>query len=93
MDWSKNFVTEEMDFTDSAEASGRKLAYVAAIREALDLALSRDERVFVMGQGVDDPVGMLGTTTGLPQKHGGDRVFDTPLSENGLTGIAVGAAL
>ncbi|MFH1650967.1 MAG: transketolase C-terminal domain-containing protein, partial [Chloroflexota bacterium] len=47
----------------------------------------------VMGQGVDDPVGMLGTTTGLPQKHGGDRVFDTPLSENGLTGIAVGAAL
>ncbi|MFC2040666.1 alpha-ketoacid dehydrogenase subunit beta [Chloroflexota bacterium] len=93
MDWSKNLIREEIDFTDSARESGRKLSYVEAIREALDIALSGDERVFVMGQGADDPVGILGTTTKLQQKYGEDRVFDTPLSENGLTGIAVGAAM
>ena len=55
--------------------------------------MANDERVFVMGQGVDDPVGMFGITTGLQEKYGEARVFDTPLSENGLTGVAVGAAL
>ena len=93
MDWSKNLLREEINFADSAGESGRKLSYVEAIREALDLALSSDECVFVMGQGADDPVGMLGTTTNLQKKYGKDRVFDTPLSENGLTGIAVGAAM
>ncbi|MFC1917802.1 alpha-ketoacid dehydrogenase subunit beta [Chloroflexota bacterium] len=93
MDWSKNLVREEINFADSVKESGRQLSYVEAIREALDLAMYNDERVFVMGQGADDPAGMLGTTTNLQQKYGGDRIFDTPLSENGLTGIAVGAAL
>lgn len=59
----------------------------------MDQALDRDERVFVMGQGVDDPMGMFGTTLDLHKKYGGQRVFDTPLSENGLTGVAVGAAI
>jgi acetoin:2,6-dichlorophenolindophenol oxidoreductase subunit beta len=71
----------------------RNISYAEAIREALDQSLSNDPRFFVMGQGVDDPNGMFGTTIGLQKKHGRDRVFDTPLSENALTGIAVGAAI
>lgn len=94
MDWSKTLVKEEPDLKDSAEKAGqRKLSYAAAIREALELALTHDERVFVMGQGVDDPLGMFGITLNLHQKYGEHRVFDTPLSENALTGAAVGAAL
>ncbi len=93
MDWSKTLVKEELNFDDSSERQGRKLSYAAALMEALELALSSDERVFVMGQGVDDPVGMFGITKDLDKKYGADRVFDTPLSENALTGVAVGAAL
>jgi len=74
-------------------ASQRRLAYAEAIREALDQALESDHRVFVMGQGVDDPSGMFGCTLDLHKKHGSERVFDTPLAENGLMGVAVGAAI
>ena len=45
-----------------------------------------------MGQGINDPGGMFGATTDLYKKYGESRVFETPLSEAGLTGIAVGAA-
>jgi len=93
VDWSKTLIKDELGFEDYAEKTGRKLSYVAAIREALELALTRDERVFVMGQGVDDPTGMFGITLDLHKKYGEDRVFDTPLSENALTGVAIGAAL
>ena len=94
MDWSKTLIEEqELGFEEYAGNLGRKLSYVAAIREALELALTRDDRVFVMGQGVDDPVGMFGITLDLHKKYGEDRVFDTPLSENALTGVATGAAL
>lgn len=90
MDWSKTLVKEELRLE---EKQGRQLGYAAAIREALELALTNDDRVFVMGQGVDDPAGMFGITIDLHKKYGSHRVFDTPLSENALTGIAVGAAL
>lgn len=93
MDWSKTLLKGEISFNDYAEKTGRKLSYVAAIREALELALTHDRRVFIMGQGVDDLVGMFGITRDLHKKYGSDRVFDTPLSENALTGIAIGAAL
>jgi len=94
VDWSKNLIEEyDLDFEHSAENEARKLSYTAAIREALDLVLAHDERVFIMGQGVDDPAGMFGITLDFHKKYGNDRVFDTPLSENALTGVATGAAL
>ncbi len=71
----------------------RRLTYGQAIRESLDQALALDPRVFVMGQGVDDASGMFGATRDLHLQYGSERVFDTPLAENGLMGIAVGAAL
>jgi pyruvate dehydrogenase E1 component beta subunit len=46
-----------------------------------------------MGLGVPDPKGIFGTTLGLQDKHGSERVFDIPLSENAVTGVAIGAAI
>lgn len=94
MPWSK--IGPEMNEPNFCRKSGecsRRLPYHEAIREALDQALELDPTVFVMGQGVDDPSGMFGTTLNLHKKYGRERVFDTPLSENGLTGIAIGAAI
>ncbi len=94
MPWTKILIEkQEPGFDEHPGEEVRKLTYPEAIREALDQALALDERVFIMGQGVDDPVGQFGTTLNLHKKHGRHRVFDTPLSENGLTGIAIGAAL
>ncbi len=71
----------------------RALKYSEAIREALDIALGRDPAVYVMGLGVPDPKGIFGTTLGLREKHGPERVFDMPTAENGMTGVAIGSAL
>jgi pyruvate/2-oxoglutarate/acetoin dehydrogenase E1 component len=71
----------------------RILSYPEAIREAIEQEMSRDPSVIVLGEGVDDPKRILGTTKGLVEKFGADRVFDTPLSEDGMTGVAIGAAL
>ena len=71
----------------------RELKYCEAIHEALDLCLERDPSVYVMGLGVPDPKGIFGTTSGVQEKYGRDRVLDTPTSENGMTGVAIGSAL
>jgi len=75
------------------EGGDRWLTYKEAIREAQAQALEKDPRVFIMGEGVDDPGGIFGTTKNLHEQFGNDRVFDLPLAENGFTGIAVGAAI
>lgn len=94
MPWSKIFPElHEPDFFTGAKEGGRILGYPDAVREGLQQALRHDPNVFVMGQGVDDPSGMFGTTRGLHEEFGRDRVFDTPLAETALTGVAVGAAL
>jgi pyruvate/2-oxoglutarate/acetoin dehydrogenase E1 component len=71
----------------------RILTYAEAIREATAQEMERDPSVLVMGQGVDDFRGTLGTTRGLAEQFGSERVFDTPLSEDGMTGVAIGLAL
>jgi len=55
--------------------------------------MERDPSTLIIGEGVPDPKGIFGTTDGLRQRFGSKRVFDMPLSENGLTGICVGAAI
>lgn len=75
------------------EEGARKLTYAEAVCESLAQAMRLDKNVFIMGQGINDRAGMFGATTGLYQEFGEERVFDTPLAETGLTGIAVGAAL
>lgn len=71
----------------------RLLSYAEALREAQDLCLAAYPQVLLMGLGVPDPKGIFGTTLGLQAKYGADRVFDIPLSENALTGVAIGAAI
>lgn len=71
----------------------RELSYREAIREALAQALERDPRVFLIGEGIDDPGGVFGTTVGLKDRFGAERVMDMPIAENALTGVANGAAM
>jgi acetoin:2,6-dichlorophenolindophenol oxidoreductase subunit beta len=71
----------------------RKLSYAQAINEALEQMLEKDNRVFVIGQGVTSPWYVGATTTGLVERFGPERIIDTPVSESGVTGAAVGAAL
>lgn len=71
----------------------RKITYAQAIYEATDQAMARDRRIFVIGEGVPDPKGIFGTTLGLQKKYGRNRVMDMPVSESGVTGACIGAAL
>ncbi|MFM8458035.1 MAG: alpha-ketoacid dehydrogenase subunit beta [Chthoniobacterales bacterium] len=64
-----------------------------AIRLGTAEAMAKDSSVIVMGLGVPDPKGVFGTTVGLQEEFGANRVFDIPCSENAITGVAIGAAL
>ena len=78
----------------TTEAPERRLLhYVDALREGISQEMERDPRVFVFGLDVDDPKAIQGTTRGLAQKYGAERVFGTPLSEDAMTGAAVGMAV
>jgi pyruvate dehydrogenase E1 component beta subunit len=61
--------------------------------EATDQAMAADPAVYVMGLGVPDPKGTFGTTLGLQEKYGPNRVMDMPTSENAMTGVAIGSAI
>jgi pyruvate dehydrogenase E1 component beta subunit len=71
----------------------RQLSYAKAILEATDQAMSLSKDVVVLGQLVDTKSGIFGTTTGLVDKYGAERVMDFPVSENLMTATAMGAAL
>lgn len=64
-----------------------------AIRIALDEELERDEDVVFFGEDVAAPGGVFAATPGLAEKHGPERVFDTPISELAITGAAFGSAV
>ncbi len=74
-------------------SDSRIISYPEALQEALFQEMQRDNSVIVMGQGVDDPKRILGTTKGLLEKFGQFRVFDTPVAEDGMVGVAIGCAL
>ena len=71
----------------------RQISYVEAINETLHQMIEKDEKVFLIGQGVTSPWYVGTTTVVLIDRFGHERVIDTPVSENGITGVAVGAAL
>ncbi|BDI60957.1 alpha-ketoacid dehydrogenase subunit beta [Qipengyuania nanhaisediminis] len=68
----------------------RRINMIEAINEALDIMLERDPDVIVMGEDVGYFGGVFRCTAGLQDKHGKTRVFDTPISECGIIGVAVG---
>jgi pyruvate/2-oxoglutarate/acetoin dehydrogenase E1 component len=69
------------------------VAFRTAIRDALDEELAADERVILFGEDVAVAGGVFATTTGLYDKYGPERVFDTPISELALAGAAFGSAI
>ncbi|ACO45216.1 alpha-ketoacid dehydrogenase subunit beta [Deinococcus deserti] len=78
----------------TATASKTKtMTMVAAINEALDLALANDPAVHIFGEDVGVMGGVFRATDGLQAKYGVDRVFDTPLAEAGIVGMGIGMGL
>jgi 2-oxoisovalerate dehydrogenase E1 component len=75
------------------EPGVRELGFVAAIREALELELAADEDVVVIGEDIGLVGGLFRATEGLYERFGPDRIRDTPLTESGFVGCAIGAAL
>ncbi|TCS64726.1 alpha-ketoacid dehydrogenase subunit beta [Varunaivibrio sulfuroxidans] len=75
------------------EAPSHEITFAQAVREGFEQAMEQDQNVIVIGEGVPDPKAIFTTTSGLREKFGHRRVFDMPLSENGLTGVCIGAAL
>lgn len=72
-----------------------RLTFRNAINQAMDQALARDDRVFVLGEDVADSAGggVFHVTDGLSAKHGEDRVRNTPISEEAIMGASIGAAI
>jgi pyruvate/2-oxoglutarate/acetoin dehydrogenase E1 component len=70
-----------------------EIDFRTAINQALDEELARDESVVFFGEDVAVAGGVFAVTGGLSEKHGADRVFDTPISELALAGAAFGSAV
>jgi acetoin:2,6-dichlorophenolindophenol oxidoreductase subunit beta len=79
--------------TMTANNTAEVLSYKAALLRTMHGALRDNPHAVIIGQGVDDHKGIFGSTTGLAEEFGPDRVIDTPLSEEGIAGVAIGAAL
>ncbi|MDC0379364.1 hypothetical protein OAM79_02585 [Litorivicinus sp.] len=77
----------------SERAELSEISYSEALLEAQEWCLSNDSSVLLFGLGVPDPKGIFGSTVGLQETFGDERVFDIPLSEHALTGVAIGAAI
>jgi len=69
-----------------------RMTMIEAIRDAMDVMMERDERVIVFGEDVGYFGGVFRCTAGLQQKYGKTRCFDTPISESGIVGTAIGMA-
>ncbi len=71
----------------------KNMSYADAILNATKIMLTKNKNVFVFGQGVDDPKGHYGTTLNLHKDFGNNRCFDTPICEESMTGVGIGAAI
>jgi pyruvate dehydrogenase E1 component beta subunit len=67
--------------------------YRSALFDAMNAALADHDHTVIIGQGVTDHKGIFGTTTGLAEQYGRHRVIETPLAEESIAGVCVGAAL
>src|SRR5690554_3564048 len=69
-----------------------RMSMIEAIRSAMEVSMARDEKVVVFGEDVGFFGGVFRCTQGLQQKYGKNRCFDTPISESGIVGTAIGMA-
>lgn len=79
--------------TPSARASSREITFAQAINEALAEEMRRDPRVFILGEDVAEAGTPFKVLSGLVKEFGKERVIDSPISEAGISGITVGAAM
>jgi acetoin:2,6-dichlorophenolindophenol oxidoreductase subunit beta len=77
----------------SVERKGANVTFAQAVNQAMHEAMAHDPNVICFGLGVDDPKAVFGTTRGLKERFGGERVFDMPTAENAMTGVGIGASL
>jgi len=75
------------------ETKTREITFAEAVREALAEEMRRDSRVFILGEDVAEAGTPFKVLSGLVEEFGTKRVVDTPISEAGFTGLAVGAAM
>jgi acetoin:2,6-dichlorophenolindophenol oxidoreductase subunit beta len=85
--------TPEVKAMSAPAAAAREITIGEAIREALAEEMRRDPRVLIMGEDVAEAGTVFKVLSGLSAEFGTDRVIDTPISEAGFTGLAVGAAM
>ncbi len=86
-------VRSEASVSAVIDTDVKVMSYRDALHWTMYDALRCHDSVILIGQGVDDHKGIFGSTIGLAEKFGSDRVMDTPLAEEGMTGVAIGAAL
>jgi pyruvate dehydrogenase E1 component beta subunit len=85
--------TSSQGSTGSGKQQMREITYGQAIREALAEEMRRDPRVFIMGEDVAEAGTAFKVLSGLVEEFGTARVIDSPISEAGITGLGVGAAM
>lgn len=78
---------------ENKNSESRVITYREAVREAMQIAMRKDDSVFLMGEDVGVYGGAFGVSRGMVEEFGEERIVDTPLSEAGFTGLGVGAAL
>ncbi|NLK18583.1 MAG: alpha-ketoacid dehydrogenase subunit beta, partial [Synergistaceae bacterium] len=71
----------------------RTITFSQATLEAMQEEMTRDEKVFIMGEDIARQGGIFGQFKGLPDQFGTDRIMDTPISETAIVGACIGAAL
>jgi pyruvate/2-oxoglutarate/acetoin dehydrogenase E1 component len=71
----------------------RELTFREAVVEALDIAMERDPKIFLLGEDIGYYGGLFQATQGLMQKYGEDRVMDSPISESAILGAGIGSAI
>ena len=75
------------------QKTDRTISFAQAVNEAFVDCMERDENIYILGEGVQDPSSMWGTTKGLAERFGQNRTLEMPVAELALTGIAVGSAV
>jgi pyruvate dehydrogenase E1 component beta subunit len=73
--------------------SEKEISYAEAIHECMSYAMSSNDKAILIGQGIGDFKGIFGTTTGLREKYGKERVIESPIAEEMMTGFALGTSL
>ncbi len=85
-------LTDESIHKNDSQSKAKNITVREALNQAMAEEMRRDENVFIMGEEVGEYQGAYKVSQGLLEEFGSDRVIDTPITEHGFTGLAVGAA-